>query len=384
MDERGPTAATAVADPAQGAAPDGSGAARPATGVREGDVVPVIDGVLTIDLAGPAGPLLDDLLLVLAEASDPMVRLVVIDGLHRVEEPTPDIDDPAPLEVATRVVAVQDELTRLGCPVVGVLRERVRGIGLQVAVGCDVLVATEGAVLELVPPSVATFDGGRSTRLLEQAVGRGRAALWLHTASEVPATIARDAGLVAAVVETDGVADLLGRIADRVRATSPLSQRLLKAGRLAGVPRVAGDARTAREQALAGLRTPLTADDERRTLGAFAISTLTGIGTVLVGAPPDPARSADRPAANGSPARATPPPPPPEALRPAGGRPEVDGPPPPTSGPAAAESSDPGADGSEQADAAGAATDVDATERARSDDQPDGDDATPADRPDEA
>jgi len=102
------------------------------------------------------------------------------------------------------------------------------GGGCELALACDVRVASLTAVFGLPEPALGIIPGAGGTQRLPRLVGLGRAKEMILTGARWNAQQALAAGLVSEVVPA---ADLLGaarRIAQRVLALGPLAVRLAK------------------------------------------------------------------------------------------------------------------------------------------------------------
>ncbi|MFT0866462.1 enoyl-CoA hydratase/isomerase family protein [Pseudomonas sp. CAM1A] len=139
--------------------------------------------------------------------------------------------------VAQLVAAVNEAvlgLTELPCPVLGLLNGAVAGFGLSLALGCDLLVATEDTRLLYAYGAIGiTPDGGASWHLPRQ-LGLHRALALALLNQPVSAREALALGLVVDVVASDALQATGQALALRLAAAAVAAQtgakRLLRVG----------------------------------------------------------------------------------------------------------------------------------------------------------
>ncbi len=114
-------------------------------------------------------------------------------------------------------------------PTIAVIDGVAAGGGLELALACDLRVATTRARLGLPEATLANLPAyGGITRLVH-TVGAVRARELLFTADLVEATRAEQIGLVTQVVEPDGLDDAVTALVGRIRAADPRAVSLAKA-----------------------------------------------------------------------------------------------------------------------------------------------------------
>ncbi|MEU1597058.1 enoyl-CoA hydratase-related protein [Streptomyces sp. NPDC005708] len=106
--------------------------------------------------------------------------------------------DPSTLDAATALV---DVLTKVPVPVVCGLNGLAAGVGVSLALACDVLVAVKSAYLLLAFTKVGLMPDGGATALVAASLGRSRALRMGLLAERLPIEEAAAAGLVWQVVE---------------------------------------------------------------------------------------------------------------------------------------------------------------------------------------
>ena len=113
-------------------------------------------------------------------------------------------------------------------PVIAAINGDASGPGLEIALSCDIRIASDKAHFAL--PQVAEgfipADGG--TQRLPRIIGRGKALELLMAAETLTAPEALEIGLVSRVVPADALAGEAAKLAETIAAKGPLALRYLK------------------------------------------------------------------------------------------------------------------------------------------------------------
>jgi enoyl-CoA hydratase len=224
--------------------------------------VPAHDNVVLWERRGPAAvltfnrpaklnalssPLLDQLERRLDQAdADRDVRVLVLTGAgERAFVAGADISEYAGQtedEFRAYQRRSRELFTRLatfGKPVIAAVNGYALGGGCEIALCCDVLVASTTAVFGLPEGLLGLSPGGGGTQRLTWAVGPYTAARVLLLAERLTADEARDLGLVAQVVAPDALMDAAFKLAVRAARVAPLAavemKRLVAAARDVGL-----------------------------------------------------------------------------------------------------------------------------------------------------
>jgi enoyl-CoA hydratase/carnithine racemase len=113
-------------------------------------------------------------------------------------------------------------------PVIAAINGDALGQGLEIALSCDIRIASDKAKFGLtqVAQGVIPADGG--TQRLPRIIGRGKALELLMTGDTVSAQEALEMGLVSRVVVAGKLAEEAQKLAETVAAKGPIALRYLK------------------------------------------------------------------------------------------------------------------------------------------------------------
>ncbi|MCW2838193.1 MAG: enoyl-CoA hydratase [Marmoricola sp.] len=128
--------------------------------------------------------------------------------------------DAGSVDAANQVIRAVTELDQ---PVVCGLNGIAAGVGMSVALACDLVVATESAALTLAFTKIGLMPDGGATATLAASVGRARAMRLALLSDVLTAQEAYDAGLVTHVFPDADYAEGLGTIIRRLSTGAPLA-----------------------------------------------------------------------------------------------------------------------------------------------------------------
>jgi enoyl-CoA hydratase/carnithine racemase len=170
------------------------------------------------------------LLTVLDE--DPAVRAIVIRGNGTrgfcVGADLKEVPSPERLSRGAEPTWIE-AFGRVAKPVIASIHGYCLGGGLEIALACDIRIASLDAAFGLPEPAIGLIPGGGGTQRLPRLIGMGRALDLLLSAERIDALEAYRIGLVSRVAAT--AAELEQRtvqLADRIAALAPLAVRLVK------------------------------------------------------------------------------------------------------------------------------------------------------------
>ncbi len=200
------------------------------------------------------------------------VRVVVLTGSGRAFSAGADLGgadakdryDAASVDAANYLIR---SVTELDKPVVCGLNGIAAGVGMSVALACDVVVATESAALTVAFTRIGLMPDGGATATLAAAVGRVRAMRLALLSDVVTAREAYAAGLVSHVFPDEDYLEELGKIVQRLAAGPPLAfaatKKAINAATLGGLPDAFARERT-------GQAVLLRTEDAAEGIKAFA------------------------------------------------------------------------------------------------------------------
>lgn len=193
--------------------------------------------LLTLDRPDKANAMTQTMATALHEAcaradGDPDVRVVVLRGAGRHFSAGSDIgglkDFPTPWEYRNRVDYC-DAVLALRKPSIAMVSGAAYGGGIEMALSCDIRVASTTARFAAPEVKLGWLGGGGASQLLPRLVGYGNAATILLTGDPVDAEEALRIGLVQQVVEPDELESAAIQLAGRIAANAPIATQAAKA-----------------------------------------------------------------------------------------------------------------------------------------------------------
>jgi enoyl-CoA hydratase len=178
-------------------------------------------------------PLMDQLVTALRELdSDEGVRCIVLGGSERAFAAGADIGELARASAIdllyARRVERWDAIRTLWTPLVAAVSGFCLGGGCELAMACDLIVASETARFGQPETSLGIIPGAGGTQRLTRAVGKALAMDMILSGRLLSADEARSAGLVARVVAREAWLDEAKRVARDIAAKGPVAIRLAK------------------------------------------------------------------------------------------------------------------------------------------------------------
>jgi enoyl-CoA hydratase len=180
-----------------------------------------------------SGELISELVSVLLELdADAEVRAIVLGGNERAFAAGADIAElaagtPISLYESGRIDA-WDSIRAVRTPIVAAVSGFCLGGGCELAMLCDLIVASESAKFGQPEINLGVLPGAGGTQRLTRAVGKALAMDMILTGRMLSAREALDFGLVARVVAQEAWLEEAKRVAREIAAKSPISVRLAK------------------------------------------------------------------------------------------------------------------------------------------------------------
>jgi len=188
---------------------------------------PLAGNIMNLELASELGDACREI------NQDEEVRAVIITGAGQTFCSGADLDELSsltlgelsrtnPASLASRAVSA------VNCPVIAAINGDALGAGLELALSCDIRVASENARFGFPETSYGLIPGGGGTQRLPRIVGKGKATEVILTAEPIDAAEAYRIGLVSKVVPGDKLAGEAGEIAKRLISRAPIAVRYAK------------------------------------------------------------------------------------------------------------------------------------------------------------
>ena len=172
-------------------------------------------------------------------AGDDGVRVVVITGRGRDFCLGTDLDLPSADGAAQvgylALLRVAPSIAAVDKPVIAAVNGDALDQGLEIALACDIRVASTQTKLGLTQAGkgLMSWDGG--TQRLPRLIGRGRAMEMILTSRIVDAEEALDIGLLNQITGAEEVLEKAHRMADTIAGLGPIATRYLKEAVLKGL-----------------------------------------------------------------------------------------------------------------------------------------------------
>ncbi|MDR3662614.1 MAG: enoyl-CoA hydratase [Mycobacterium sp.] len=204
--------------------------------------VALVDGVLSVTLNRPESlnsltqQMLDRIADVVTQAAtDPAVKVVRLGGAGRGfssgaglspdDQESKKFDAAAVLNAANRAVAA---LVNLPKPAIAVLHGAAAGVGVSLALACDIVLAAEQSYLLLAFTKIGLMPDGGASALVAASIGRARAMRMALLAEKLPATEAYAAGLVSSVHHADDLEAEVDRVIEVLKSGPAVALRKTK------------------------------------------------------------------------------------------------------------------------------------------------------------
>ena len=176
-----------------------------------------------------------DFLRVIEEVKRLQIRAAVITGTGRFFQAGGDMRrflELKSLEDARTFVKMaqgfMDEIGALPFPTVAAINGFALGGGLELALACDIRIASRTAMLGLPEVRFGILAGAGGTQRLSRLVGAGRAKLLMYTGRQISAEHSYEIGLVDQVVDAEQLLPESLKVAEEIAQNSPVAIRHVK------------------------------------------------------------------------------------------------------------------------------------------------------------
>jgi enoyl-CoA hydratase/carnithine racemase len=244
------------------------------------------DGVLRLTISNPQKrnaldhPILDALAATLNEHSDRRggVRCVMVTGAHGMfsagydigEIPDAEFEERAERLVAHPFTEAIDALEAFPWPTLAALPGHTIGGGLELALACDMRVATDSIKLGMPPAKLGLVYSHTGLRRFIDAIGAARTRELFLLGRYIDAQTALDWGLVNRVVQAQELEATALGLAGELAGNAPLSQLGNKRVIASLLAAEGGLAKDAEEEAIELRRASFASADMREGMRAFA------------------------------------------------------------------------------------------------------------------
>lgn len=163
---------------------------------------------------------------------DGEVRVIVLTGGEKVFAAGADIKEMADAgpfdDVVQGRLSFRDRINKISKPVVAAVSGYALGGGCELAMSCDIIIASETARFGQPEVNLGTIPGSGGTQRLTRSVGKYRAMEMVLTGEPMNATEAHERGLVNKIVPVELLLDEAKKIAAKIASKPPLAVKLAK------------------------------------------------------------------------------------------------------------------------------------------------------------
>jgi len=143
-----------------------------------------------------------------------------------------ELKELSPLQMQEFMATIGQQLytdfENLDIPLIAKINGFCLGAGLELAMCCDLRIASENAKLGQPELNLGILPGGGGTQRLPRLVGVGKAKELIYTGDLIDAKEAERIGLVNKVVPLDKLDEATKELADKITAKSPITIKLAK------------------------------------------------------------------------------------------------------------------------------------------------------------
>ncbi len=168
--------------------------------------------------------------------------------------------------LAAKLQRLHDDIEDFEKPTIAAVNGYALGGGCELAMSCDIRIASENARFGLPETGLSIIPGAGGTQRLARLVGKGRAIEMILTGRMIDAGEAQGMGLVSRVVPQTGFIETVRETAGQILAKGPLAVRLAKLAVQTGFET---DQRTGQVVERLAQAVLFTSEDKREGTSAF-------------------------------------------------------------------------------------------------------------------
>ena len=167
--------------------------------------------------------------------ADPQIRVLILTGGPKVFAAGADVKqmaDASPMDAARTAdqgQGINELIERIGLPVIAAVNGMALGGGCELAMACDIRLASEKAKFGQPETGLGITPGFGGTQRLPRIVGAARAMELILTAKNISADRAREIGLVSEVYPPEELMDRALELANAIAANAQVAVRQSKA-----------------------------------------------------------------------------------------------------------------------------------------------------------
>jgi enoyl-CoA hydratase len=163
---------------------------------------------------------------------DQAVRVIILTGNERAFAAGADLKEMSqagPVDlILGRRFELWDRIRKIAKPIIAAVSSYCLGGGNELAMSCDMIIASENATFGQPEVNVGIMPGAGGTQRLIRAVGKYKAMEMILTGKPITAQEAHRVGLVNRVVPTESLMDEAKKIANEIASKPPISIRAAK------------------------------------------------------------------------------------------------------------------------------------------------------------
>jgi enoyl-CoA hydratase len=163
---------------------------------------------------------------------DESIRAIIVTGGEKIFAAGADIKemvDATPFDERIKGrLAFRDRINRISKPVIAAVSGYALGAGCELAMSCDIIIASESARFGQPEVNLGTIPGSGGTQRLTRTVGKYRAMEMVLTGAPIQAAEAHALGLVSKVVPVELLMEEAKGLAEKIAAKAPLAVRAAK------------------------------------------------------------------------------------------------------------------------------------------------------------